>query len=145
LLHSAANGVRAASSSTKIIIHFFAEGWNAPDIKFFYSHIFIPLQSTLQGIVTEYAKVSLCFDCGVVCQLLIKDVMVVETNWPVVCPDVNLSNKSVHTLSAAGQLKWSAGIRDVIEDLPGGHGLGILHWEPGWVGNVGLGLSCAVR
>jgi len=171
LLHSAANGVRAASSSTKIIIHL-AEGWKAPAIKSFYSHIFIPgklnssdvdvmgfsfypfygtgatlhaLQSSLQEIVTEYGKVCLCFDRGVVCSSpFIKDVMVVETNWPVVCPDVNLSNKSI-PISAAGQLKWVAGIKNVIEGLSGGHGLGILYWEPGWVGNAGLGSSCAVR
>jgi arabinogalactan endo-1,4-beta-galactosidase len=70
--------------------------------------------------------------------------MVVETDWPVVCPDVNLSNTSV-PVSVAGQLKWVAGIRNVVEGLSGGHGLGILYWEPGWVGNAGLGSSCAVR
>ena len=70
--------------------------------------------------------------------------MVVETNWPVVCPDINLSSTSV-PISAAGQLKWMADIRDVVEGLSGGHGLGVLYWEPGWVGNAGLGSSCAVR
>ena len=171
LLHSAAKGVRAASSSTKIIIHL-AEGWNAPDINSFYSHIFISeklntsdvdvmgfsfypfygtgatlyaLQSSLQGLVTKYGKVSFCFDRVVICSSpFIKDVMVVETNWPVVCPGVNISNKSV-PISTAGQLKWVAGIINVIEGLSGGHGLGILYWEPGWVGNAGLGSSCAVR
>jgi len=70
--------------------------------------------------------------------------MVVETNWPVVCPGVSLSETSI-PISAAGQLKWAAGIENVVGGLSGGHGLGLLYWEPGWVSNAGLGSSCAVR
>lgn len=40
LLHSAASGVRAASSSTKIVIHL-ANGWDESAITSFYEQIFI--------------------------------------------------------------------------------------------------------
>ncbi|KIM46779.1 glycoside hydrolase family 53 protein [Hebeloma cylindrosporum] len=160
LLHSAVKGVRMASSSAKIVIHL-ANGWDAPSINDFYSKIFIPgilnssdidvmgfsfypfygtgatlpaLQSSLQGIVTKYDKASFYFGHH--------DVMIAETNWPVVCPGVNLSNDSL-PISAAGQLTWVAGIENVIAGLSGGHGLGLVYWEPGWVGNAGLGSSCA--
>ncbi|KAG5636589.1 hypothetical protein H0H81_007560, partial [Sphagnurus paluster] len=43
LLHSAANGVRDASSSTKIMIHL-ANGWNGSGVSSFFNQIFIPGQ-----------------------------------------------------------------------------------------------------
>jgi len=152
LLHSAASGVRAASSTTKIMIHL-ANGWDSAGVSDFYSNIFIPgelstadvdvmafsfypfygtgatlsaLQSSLQNIINKYGK----------------DVMVVETDWPAVCSGVTLSDTSV-AISAAGQSAWVADIRNVLAGLSGGHGLGISYWEPGWVGNAGLGSSCA--
>ncbi|KAG6875589.1 hypothetical protein C0992_003179 [Termitomyces sp. T32_za158] len=91
LLHSAANGVRDASSTTKIMIHL-ANGWDASAISSFYSQIFIPgefatgdfdilgfsfypfygtgatysaLQSSLQAMVTKFGKVPLLLStCG---------------------------------------------------------------------------------
>jgi len=93
LLHLAAGAVRAASPSTKIMIHL-ADGWNAEHMNYFYSNIFISgklslsdvdvmgfsfypfygtgatlhaLQSSLQGIVKKYGKVSPCFDHSAIC------------------------------------------------------------------------------
>ncbi|KAF8151191.1 endogalactanase [Pholiota molesta] len=152
LLHSAASGVRAASSSTKIVVHL-ANGWDGSSVSSFYSNIFIAgefatsdvdvmgfsfypfygtgatlsaLQSSLQAMVTKYGK----------------DVMVVETDWPAVCSGVTLSNTAV-PVSAAGQSTWVADIRNVLSAISGGHGLGIIYWEPGWVGNANLGSSCS--
>jgi len=71
-----------------------------------------------------------------------KDVMVVETDWPAVCSGVTLSDSSV-PISAAGQSRWVAGIRDVLTGLPGGRGKGIVYWEPTWIGNANLGSGCA--
>ncbi|PPQ91634.1 hypothetical protein CVT25_013189 [Psilocybe cyanescens] len=151
LLHSAANGVRAASSSTKIMIHL-ANGWNSNAISSFYNQIFIPgqlapedvdvmgfsfypfygtgattsaLKSSLQNIINKYGK----------------DVMVVETDWPVSCTGVSLSDSSA--ISAAGQSQWVSKIRDALSGLSGGHGLGIVYWEPGWIGNANLGSGCS--
>ena len=40
LLHSAAQGVRAASSSTKIVVHI-ANGWDSSDVSYFWDGIFV--------------------------------------------------------------------------------------------------------
>ncbi|KAJ7747961.1 endogalactanase [Mycena maculata] len=152
LLHSAVSGVRAASSTVKTVIHL-ANGWDAAGVSSFYNQIFIPnefaladvdvmgfsfypfygtgattaaLQSSLQAMVTKYGK----------------DVMVVETDWPAVCPGVALSAPSI-PVSAAGQQQWILAIKNVLVGLSGGRGKGIAYWEPGWVGNAGLGSSCS--
>jgi len=152
LLHSAANGVRDASSTTKVMIHL-ANGWDSSGVSSFYNQIFIQgqlattdvdilgfsfypfygtgatlnaLKSSLQAIVTK----------------LNKDVMVAETDWPASCSGVSLSEPSV-AISAAGQSTWVADIKNVLAGLSGGHGIGIVYWEPGWVGNAGLGSACA--
>lgn len=70
-----------------------------------------------------------------------KDIMVAETNWPAVSCDTALSASYPQT--PYGQLAWQIAITDVLAALPGGHGVGVLYWEPGWVGNAGLGSSCS--
>ncbi|TFK32349.1 endogalactanase [Crucibulum laeve] len=152
LLHSAASGVRAASSSVKTMVHL-ANGWDSSAVTSFYNQIFIAgqlatgdvdvlgfsfypfygtgattaaLKSSMQSIVTKLGK----------------DVMVVETDWPVTCSGVALSDNSV-AISAAGQVAWVAKIRDALSGVSGGHGIGIVYWEPGWVGNANLGSSCS--
>ncbi|RDB27932.1 putative arabinogalactan endo-beta-1,4-galactanase A [Hypsizygus marmoreus] len=152
LLHSAANGVRDASSSAKIMIHL-ANGWNGGAVSSFFNQIFIPgqlaigdvdvmgfsfypfygtgatfsaLKSSLQAMVTKYNK----------------DIMVVETDWPATCSGTTMSENSI-AISAAGQSSWVSGIRTAIQGLSNGRGIGIVYWEPGWVGNAGLGSSCA--
>jgi arabinogalactan endo-1,4-beta-galactosidase len=69
--------------------------------------------------------------------------MVVETDWPVVCSNVTLSDTAV-PVSVAGQSVWVADIRDVLSAISGGHGLGIIYWEPGWAGSASLGSGCEV-
>lgn len=70
--------------------------------------------------------------------------MVVETDWPATgsC-GVKLSQTSI-PISVAGQTTWVNGIKTVMAALPGGHGTGIVYWEPQWIGNAGLGSSCSV-
>jgi arabinogalactan endo-1,4-beta-galactosidase len=70
--------------------------------------------------------------------------MVVETDWPATgsC-GVTLSEQSI-PISVTGQSTWVNGIKNVLAALPGGHGTGIIYWEPGWIGNGGLGSSCSV-
>lgn len=69
--------------------------------------------------------------------------MIVETDWPAACSGVSLSEPSI-PVSAAGQTTFVGKIRDVVASLSGGHGLGIIYWEPGWVGNANLGSPCSV-
>ncbi|KAJ6595507.1 endogalactanase [Mycena vulgaris] len=152
LLHSAANGARDASSTVRRMIHL-ANGWDAAGVSSFYQQIFISgqlaladvdvmgfsfypfydtratlssLQSSLQAMVTKYGK----------------DVMVVETDWPATgsCHGVTLSQSAI-AISAAGQQQWVLDIKNVLSAI-GSHGIGICYWEPGWIGNAGLGSSC---
>lgn len=84
LLHSAISGVRAASSSTKTVIHI-ADGWDSSGVNYFYNGIFVSgalstsdvdvmgfsfylfygtgatlnnLKSTLTGMVNKFNKVT---------------------------------------------------------------------------------------
>ncbi|KAI5116213.1 hypothetical protein M0805_005929 [Coniferiporia weirii] len=153
LLHSAVSGVRAASLSVKTIVHI-ANGWDASGVDSFFGGIFIPgalsesdvdifgfsfypfygtgatldaLSSSLKGVISTYDK----------------DVLVVETDWPFSCPSsVALSEPSIPK-SAAGQHTWVRDIESVLSGLSGGRGLGVVYWEPGWVGNAALGSSCS--
>ncbi|KAH8825213.1 endogalactanase [Flagelloscypha sp. PMI_526] len=151
LLHSAATAVRAASSSTKIMVHL-ANGWKYSDASWFWSNIFrqgefatsdvdimgfsfypfygtsatyANLKSSLSQLVSTYGK----------------DVFVAETDWPVSCSGVTMSESSI-AISAAGQQTWVNGIKTVLTGI-GSHGVGIAYWEPAWIGNGGLGSSCS--
>ncbi|KAF5310556.1 hypothetical protein D9619_007865 [Psilocybe cf. subviscida] len=152
LLHSAANGVRAASSSTKVVLHL-ANGWDSSGTNSFYNQIFIPGQLAASDLDllgfsfypfygTSATLANLKSSLQNIVNKLGKDVMVVETDWPAVCSGVSLSEPSIPA-SAAGQTTFVAKIRDVVSSLSGGHGLGIIYWEPGWVGNANLGSPCA--
>ncbi|KAI0094200.1 arabinogalactan endo-1,4-beta-galactosidase [Irpex rosettiformis] len=153
LLHSAVSGVRAASSSTKTVIHI-ANGWDSGSVQSFWNEIFVPgalapadvdimgfsfypfygtgatlsaLQSSMNNIISKYNK----------------DIIVAETNWPESCQSsVALSEKSI-PVSAAGQSTWVKDIENVLTSLSNGHGLGVVYWEPGWIGNANLGSSCS--
>lgn len=69
--------------------------------------------------------------------------MVVETDWPEACSSVSLSEPSI-PVSASGQSTWVKDVENVLSGLPNGRGIGISYWEPGWIGNAGLGSSCSV-
>lgn len=153
LLHSAANGARAGSSSVKTMIHL-ANGWDRSSIATWYKNVlnyqgafatgdvdimgfsFYPfyntdatlsaLQSSMSGITSTYKK----------------PFMIVETDWPVQCSGVSMSESSI-PISASGQETWVADIRNTISNVPGASPLGICYWEPGWIGNANLGSGCA--
>ncbi|KAJ3514531.1 hypothetical protein NLJ89_g2321 [Agrocybe chaxingu] len=146
LLHSAANGVRAASSSTKIMIHL-ANGWNGSAVSSFFNQIFRPGELETGDFDVMGFSIYPFYGTSATASALqsslqAMDVWVVETDWPVSCSGVTLSDRSV-PISAAGQSAWVAKIRDVLSSLPGGRGKGIVYWEPAWIGNAGLGSGCA--
>ncbi|KAJ3827576.1 glycoside hydrolase family 53 protein [Lentinula raphanica] len=153
LLHSAANGAHDASDTVKVVVHL-ANGWDGSAMSSFYEQIFIQgefattdfdvmgfsfypfydsaatysaLQSSLNNLVATYGK----------------DVMVVETDWPSSgsCSGVTLSEN--FAISTSGQESWVSGITEILAGLSDGHGLGVVYWEPGWIGNDGLGSSCS--
>ncbi|KAG7098796.1 hypothetical protein E1B28_000701 [Marasmius oreades] len=152
LLHSAANGVRDASSSVKIMVHL-ADGWKGSAVSSFYQQIFLPGQFATSDIDIMGFSMYPFYNTGATLSALKssltslitkynKDIMIVETDWAVSCPGVTMSEPSI-PISTDGQTSWVSKIRDVVAGLPGGHGLGIVYWEPGWIGNANLGSSCA--
>ncbi|KAF9010122.1 arabinogalactan endo-1,4-beta-galactosidase [Cyathus striatus] len=144
LLHSAANGARTASSSVKIMVHL-ANGWDNNGVTSFYNQIFLQGQFATSDFdilgfsfypfySTAATLSSLKTSLQNIINKLGKDVMIVETDWPVSCSGVSLSESSI-PVSVSGQ--------NVLSGLPGGHGKGIVYWEPGWVGNANLGSGCS--
>jgi len=152
-LNSAASGAREASDTVQIVVHL-ANGWDGAAMLSFYEQIFIAgefstddfdvmgfsfypfydsaatyaaLQSSLEDLTAMYGK----------------PVMVVETDWPSSgnCDGVTLSEDIA--ISTAGQESWVDGITNVLADLSDGLGLGVVYWEPGWVGNDDLGSGCS--
>ncbi|KAK0504608.1 glycoside hydrolase family 53 protein [Armillaria luteobubalina] len=139
LLHSAASAVRQASPSTKTVIHL-ANGWDQASVLSFYQHVLdfqgdlvlddidvmafsmypfydsgatlSALQSSLKKLISTYGK----------------DVMIVETDWPVQC----------FWISVQGQETWMSDLENILNGLSGGHGIGIFYWEPGWIGNAAV-------
>lgn len=69
-----------------------------------------------------------------------KPVFVVETNWPVACPDAEYafpSDVSDIPFSAEGQRTFIQRVAATLESSEG-----LYYWEPAWVHNAGLGSSC---
>ncbi|KAG0158824.1 hypothetical protein PDIDSM_6344 [Penicillium digitatum] len=71
-----------------------------------------------------------------------KETLVVETNWPVSCPNPEFPSpwdlKDI-PFSVAGQQTFLQRLGNVVESVGG---LGVFYWEPAWVDNAGLGSSC---
>lgn len=71
-----------------------------------------------------------------------KDVLVVETGYgyrvdgPEGAPLAFNAESTIlegFAPTPEGQTKFLLALRDVVTAVPGGHGLGIVYWEPGWV------------
>ncbi|KAJ3124199.1 hypothetical protein HK098_001314 [Nowakowskiella sp. JEL0407] len=74
-----------------------------------------------------------------------KNVMVAETDWPVSCPNAPTFPSDTRSIpfSVDGQSQWLRSIANVLKSVPNGRGVGLVYWEPGWIGNGGLGGACA--
>ncbi|EIM87864.1 arabinogalactan endo-1,4-beta-galactosidase [Stereum hirsutum FP-91666 SS1] len=155
MLNSAINGAKQAGSSIpipKIMLHL-ADGWSWSEQSFFYSSIFIPGELSTSDLdilgVSFYPfyntaatlaalKSSLTNLAG----LMGKPIVVAETDWPVSCEGVSLSETGI-AISMAGQDTWIEDVEGVVAGLPNGLGQGIFYWEPGWIGNAALGSGCS--
>lgn len=69
-----------------------------------------------------------------------KPVMVAETDWPVSCSGVALSESI--DVSASGQSTWVKNIASVLESVPSGLGQGLFYWEPAFINNTSLNSDC---
>jgi len=154
LLHSASLGVKDGSPSKipKIMIHL-DNGWSVGTQTNWYKSvlgtgIFLASDYDIQGVSfypfygTGATLANLKSSLTTLISTYGKDVIVAETDWPVSCSGVALSEPSV-PVSAAGQTTWVVDVENLLKALPGGHGRGIMYWEPGWIGNDGLGSGCA--
>ncbi|KAJ7635102.1 arabinogalactan endo-1,4-beta-galactosidase [Roridomyces roridus] len=124
MLHSAVSGARSASSSLRTIIHL-ANGWDAASVASFYNQIFIAGELSLADVDVMGFSFYPFYGTGATTSALQSSLQAMITKY----------GKDVMT--------WVADIRTVLQNLSGGHGLGICYWEPAWIGNAGLGSSCA--
>ncbi|KAI0832654.1 arabinogalactan endo-1,4-beta-galactosidase [Trametes gibbosa] len=151
LLHSAINGAKS-SGNPKILIHL-ANGWDWSGLNSFFGKVFIP--GALSADQVDIIGVSFYpfYDAGATLSALKssltnlantfkKPIVVAETDWPVSCSGVHLTEPSV-AVSTGGQQTWITDIKNVLQSLPNGSGQGIFYWEPGWIGNANLGSGCS--
>ena len=146
------NGAKSVSSP-KIMLHL-ANGWDWSDLEWFFQGIFISgaFEASALDIVgvsfypfygTDATLSTLKTSLTNLASLISKEIIVAETDWPVSCSSVTLSESVA--VSAAGQVTWIDDITSVLNSLPNQLGQGILYWEPGWIGNAALGSGCSVR
>jgi arabinogalactan endo-1,4-beta-galactosidase len=78
-----------------------------------------------------------------------RGIIVVETGYPwtmdnpadcksVVEDDGELPDRSIYPATPEGQAAYIDGLRDVMQHVPDGHGLGFFVWEPAWLPAVRL-------
>lgn len=133
MLHSAINGAKSVGSP-KIMLHL-ANGWDWSGLHSFFSTVFI--QGALSTSDVDLIGVSFYpfYDAGATLSALKtsltnlantygKDIVVAETDWPVSCPNVKLTEPSI-AVSVSGQETWIADIKSVLDGLPESHGKGI--------------------
>lgn len=155
LLHSAAWGVKDSTLNPKpkIMIHL-DNGWKWTDQQYFYDTVlkqgplvssdfdmigvsyypFYNSAATLASLKDSLSRLSSTYG---------KELVVAETDWPVNCPSPQYAfpsdTKSI-PFSDAGQTQWMQKVAAIVAGTS--RGVGLYYWEPGFVGNAGLGSSC---
>lgn len=162
LLHSGAWGAKDSNLQTKpkIMVHL-DNGWDWEAIQGFFDNVldnssagdntlassdfdliglsyypFYDSQATLSALQTSLANIQKTYS---------KDALVVETNWPVSCP--NPEEQFPEDLkdipfSEDGQTQFLKRLARAVSEGQGQGQSGVYYWEPGWVDNAGLGSSC---
>jgi arabinogalactan endo-1,4-beta-galactosidase len=75
------------------------------------------------------------------------DVLLAETAYPwtladgdeqpnAVTTDAQLPDGQTYPATPEGQAAWAEALRQILLAVPGGHGAGLLFWEPGWLPGV---------
>ena len=137
LLNSAVHGGLAAGSP-KILIHL-ANGWDWSDLEYWYEGVF-SIQGALTASEVDIMGVSfypfygtnatfdnLQYSLTNLANAYGKPIVVAETNWPVSCSGVTLSEPSI-PVSVSGQEEWTDDIKNVLTSLPDGFGQGICEY-----------------
>lgn len=109
------------------------------------------LRSSMDYVVSTYDKVRGIQITGWMTRSYkhLQDIMIVETDWPVVCnTEATPLSEPTIPVNTEGQIIWVEDISAVLNNMNidcGDKALGIVYWEPGWIGNAALGSACAVR
>ncbi|KAG8736083.1 hypothetical protein FRC10_009717 [Ceratobasidium sp. 414] len=156
LLHSAAWGVKDSTLSPKpkIMIHL-DKGWDSGTQLWWYKTVLAAgplLTSDFDVMGVSYYPFyssdaylgSLKYSLAQLASTYGKQIVVAETDWPVSCPKPAYAFPSDTTsiaFSAAGQTSWMQQVAAIVAGTSGG--VGLYYWEPAWIGNAGLGSSCA--
>ncbi|KZT71475.1 glycoside hydrolase family 53 protein [Daedalea quercina L-15889] len=152
LLYSAIYGGLSAGSP-KILIHL-ANGWDWADLQYWWEGVFgiqgalTPSEVDIMGVSfypfygTNATLANLKSSLTNLTSEFGKPVVVAETDWPVSCSGVTLSEPEI-PVSVQGQEEWTGDIKNVLTTLPDSLGEGIYYWEPGWIGSAALGSSCS--
>ena len=155
LLAAARSGVADAVSAgvvqPKVLLHL-DDGWNKDTQLWWYKSLiatgsvvaadfdiigvsfypFYSTQATLANLQSSLNSLASTYN---------KPVMVVETDWPVSCDGVTLSDTSI-PVSAAGQSEWVADILSVLNQVPSELGQGLFYFEPAYINNTALSSKC---
>lgn len=157
LLTAGAQGVRASSLSSALIMIHLDEGYSWDTQKWFYDSLaasgtfsmssfdvqgvsYYPFWSTSSTIANFQTAVNN------MANTYKKKIIVMETDWPVACSTTTNfppSLLSAYPFSAAGQVSWVKAIATVVNAIPNSLGVGVMYWEPGWIDNASLGSSCS--
>ncbi|QRV97211.1 arabinogalactan endo-1,4-beta-galactosidase [Ceratobasidium sp. AG-Ba] len=156
LLHSAAWGVKDSNLNPKpkIMIHL-DKGWDSGTQLWWYKTVLAAgplLLSDFDMMGVSYYPFysnqaylgSLKYSLAQLAATYHKQIVVAETDWPVSCPNPAYSFPSDTTsipISAAGQASWIKQVASIVAGTSGG--VGLYYWEPAFLGNAGLGSSCA--
>jgi arabinogalactan endo-1,4-beta-galactosidase len=115
LLRSAIEGAKAAGFLGKTMIHL-ANAWDGNDVSWFFSSVFVrgalaPADVDMIGLSyypfydTRATLDALNSSLTNLANTVGKPIVIVETNWPVACPNVALSEPSI-PVSVIGQEIW---------------------------------------
>ncbi|OAL51705.1 hypothetical protein IQ07DRAFT_586068 [Pyrenochaeta sp. DS3sAY3a] len=154
-LHEAARAIRASNlrPTPKIQIHL-SHGEDKEQMEWFFDLALkqgsLKLEDFDQQVVSFYpfwgegaTQANLSASLNNMISRYGKDVMVAETNWPIICTDPDYpfpaDTKDI-PFSPAGQITWMQRTASTLSALP--RALGISYWEPAWVHNAVLGSSC---
>jgi arabinogalactan endo-1,4-beta-galactosidase len=157
LLHSASSGLRDSGLSPQpLIMTHLDNGWDWGTQMWWYENVlaegtfllsdfdaiglsyypFYNSDATLAAMTMSLSELASTYPG--------KALIVAETDWPESCPKPSekfpSDTKSI-PISVAGQTTWIQDVAALLQKTPGGAGL--FYWEPSWIGNAGLGSSCA--
>lgn len=86
------------------------------------------LTASLQNLETRYGK----------------ELMIVETNWPIICTNPDYAfppdTANIPIGPSAGQTTWIQRTAATLSGIP--KAVGLSYWEGGWISNAVLGSSC---